>query len=67
MEYPPDSEVVLCAKCEDNPDDILILTCEHNLCLICAAKNLIAQEQKQKNSFSVSSRILDSECLDCGV
>jgi hypothetical protein len=42
MEYPPDSEVVLCAKCEDNPDDILILTCEHNLCLICAAKNLIA-------------------------
>lgn len=34
------SEVVLCAKCEENPDDILILTCEHNLCLNCAAKNL---------------------------
>ena len=35
---------VLCAKCEDNPDDVLILTCEHNLCLTCAAKNLHEQE-----------------------
>ena len=51
------SEVVLCAMCQDNPDDILILTCEHNLCLTCAAKNLHEQEQRQRNSFSVNFTI----------
>jgi len=45
---------VVCAKCHDNPDDVLILTCEHNLCLVCASKNLNEQELRQKNSFSVS-------------
>jgi Zinc finger, C3HC4 type (RING finger) len=64
MEY-PESEVVLCAKCEDNPDDILILTCEHNLCLTCAAKNLHEQEQKQKNSFSVISLKYLNYNVDC--
>ena len=29
-----------CAKCHKNPDDVLVLTCEHNLCLDCAAANL---------------------------
>jgi hypothetical protein len=58
------SEVVLCAKCEDNPDDILILTCEHNLCLTCAAKNLHDQEQRQRNSFSVRDPLNLSLALD---
>jgi hypothetical protein len=52
MEFVGDE--VLCAKCEDNPDDVLILTCEHNLCLSCASKNLHEQETRSKNSFSVS-------------
>jgi uncharacterized protein involved in type VI secretion and phage assembly len=52
MEFVGDE--VLCAKCEDNPDDVLILTCEHNLCLSCASKNLHEQEMRSKNSFSVS-------------
>ncbi len=62
------SDIVLCAKCNDNPEDILILTCEHNLCLNCAANNLHEQEQKQRNSFSTvvcdicrSATVLDPE------
>ena len=31
---------VSCAKCGAKPEDVLILTCDHNLCLDCAAKNL---------------------------
>jgi len=31
---------VACAKCSQMPEDVLILTCDHNLCLMCAAKNL---------------------------
>lgn len=34
---------VSCAKCGKKPEDVLILTCDHNLCLECAALNL--QEQ----------------------
>ena len=31
---------VCCAKCNQRPEDVLILTCDHNLCLECAANNL---------------------------
>jgi len=61
------SEVVLCAMCQDNPDDILILTCDHNLCLTCAAKNLHEQEQRQRNSFSVILKLLITYLSDCGL
>jgi len=27
-----------CVKCHSKPDDVLIMTCEHNLCLDCAIK-----------------------------
>ena len=28
-----------CAKCGSLPEDILMLTCNHDLCLVCSAKN----------------------------
>jgi hypothetical protein len=39
-------EVVSCAKCTKSPEEILILTCDHNLCLYCAARNLMREEGK---------------------
>ena len=36
---------VACAICKTMPDDILILTCDHNLCLNCAAHNLLKQQK----------------------
>jgi len=35
---------VCCAKCGARPEDVLILTCDHNLCLACASNNLFEQQ-----------------------
>jgi len=56
-----DLEGVECAKCSQPPDDILILTCDHNLCLECAAKNLHREEMKSKHTFQTVV------CDICGV
>jgi hypothetical protein len=42
---------VSCAKCAQTPEDILILTCDHNLCLLCAAKNLQREQKRNMHSF----------------
>lgn len=47
-----DKEATFCSKCNCCPDDILILTCNHNLCLLCSARNLRTQERKQTASSS---------------
>ncbi len=44
-------ESISCAKCGTTPDDVLILTCDHNLCLLCAAKNLRREKGKAHHSF----------------
>lgn len=41
-----EEEAVACARCGQLPNDVLILTCDHNLCLRCASLNLRAQHQK---------------------
>lgn len=41
-----DEEAVACARCGELPNDVLILTCDHNLCLRCASDNLRAQNEK---------------------
>ena len=46
-----------CSKCASCPDDILILTCDHNLCLVCACKNL--QRERLKSSTEVRSVTCD--------
>lgn len=43
---PRDEEAVACARCGQLPNDVLILTCDHNLCLRCASDNLRAQNEK---------------------
>ena len=54
MDSAGEEEVIIsCAKCGTTPDDVLILTCDHNLCLICAAKNLRREQAKTKHSFQV--------------
>lgn len=39
-------EAVSCAKCGEFPNDVLILTCDHNLCLMCASMNLKRENMK---------------------
>lgn len=39
-------EAVACAKCGELPNDVLILTCDHNLCLSCASLNLKRENLK---------------------
>lgn len=46
-----DEEDVSCAKCDAKPEDVLILTCDHNLCLPCAAQNLHNQQKQHRNTF----------------
>ena len=46
----PKEEAVSCAKCGEMPNDVLILTCDHNLCLRCASLNL--QRENSKNQHS---------------
>lgn len=40
VEEGEEEDDVSCAKCTKKPEDVLILTCDHNLCLECAALNL---------------------------
>ena len=40
---------VNCADCGNTPEDVLILTCEHNLCLPCAAANLHQSQERNAN------------------
>ena len=49
-----EGRTIACAKCGNAPDDVLILTCDHNLCLNCAAANLRREQQKSRHTFQVS-------------
>lgn len=46
-----EENVICCSKCGNTPEDVLILTCDHNLCLSCAAANLRREQEKSKHSF----------------
>ena len=63
-----DEDDVCCAKCQARPEDVLILTCDHNLCLECAAQNLFEQQTMHQNTFQTviceycqSATVLDPE------
>lgn len=34
---------MICAKCGRQPSDMLILVCNHNLCLLCACKEMVTE------------------------
>jgi hypothetical protein len=46
-------EKIYCAKCGTLIEETLLLTCEHNLCLSCAAKNLFTEESKNIHKYKV--------------
>jgi hypothetical protein len=39
------TEVENCFKCGQIPDDILMLSCNHDLCLFCAAAVFVVQSK----------------------
>lgn len=43
-----------CSKCGNFPEDILMLACSHDLCLLCAAKVF----QKSDSRYSRNSNVL---------
>jgi len=44
---------IFCAKCGSLVEETLLLTCDHNLCLPCAAKNLTKEESKNVHKYKV--------------
>jgi hypothetical protein len=44
---------IFCSKCGQLVDEALLLICDHNLCLICSAKNLRREESKGIHKFKV--------------
>ena len=53
-------DVVSCAACGQLPNDVLILTCDHNLCLKCASLNL-QRENRKNNIDSPSGGLLQQQ------
>ena len=50
-----------CSKCFKVPDDILMLTCSHDLCLPCAAKSFSVQQPAKRGKkvvFKISASSL---------
>jgi NMD protein affecting ribosome stability and mRNA decay len=47
-------EKIFCAKCGSLVEETLLLTCEHNLCLSCAAKNLFTEDNKNIHKYKVN-------------
>ena len=39
---------MICAKCGRQPTDMLILICSHNLCLMCASKEMVSESSGLK-------------------
>ena len=46
-------EKIYCAKCGLLVEETLLLACEHNLCLNCAARNLQREENKKIHKLKV--------------
>jgi hypothetical protein len=44
------SELKRCAKCNKLPEDILTLTCKHDLCLDCASERLAYELNKNASA-----------------
>ncbi|KRX10819.1 hypothetical protein PPERSA_00989 [Pseudocohnilembus persalinus] len=58
-----DENLEKCFNCQSLPDDILMLACEHDLCLNCAAFNYQAQKLQDKfgaNDYSSKSLMVNN-------
>jgi hypothetical protein len=52
-----------CSKCNQLTDEILMLTCDHNLCLPCSAKTLFKDCDRVNK---ISSKYHSIQCEICG-
>lgn len=41
-----------CAVCKDVPDSIIFLSCNHIICLVCAARSILAEDDNNEIDFS---------------
>lgn len=41
-----------CAICKDVPESIIYLSCDHIICLVCAAKSILSNENSEEIDFS---------------
>jgi len=46
-------EKTICANCNISVDECLMLTCEHNLCLLCGSSNLRREQKKANHKYHV--------------
>ena len=53
MEKTQSDQPEKCSKCTNFPEDILMLACGHDLCLLCAAKVFQKSEAKYSRPNSV--------------
>ena len=53
MEKTQSDQPEKCSKCSNFPEDILMLACGHDLCLLCAAKVFQKTESKHSRPNSV--------------
>lgn len=49
-----------CGVCKDIPESIIYLSCDHIICLVCAAKSILSNDNSDDIDFS---KIV---CLICG-
>jgi len=41
-----------CCICKDIPDSIIFLSCNHIICLVCAARSILAEDDNNDIDFS---------------
>jgi hypothetical protein len=58
-------EMSYCSRCNQITDEILMLTCDHNLCLPCSAKTLFKDCDRITNS-KLGSNYHSIQCEICG-
>ena len=46
-------EKTICANCNNLIDECLMLTCDHNLCLLCGSSNLRREQAKGNHKHQV--------------
>ena len=56
-------EPSFCSNCNQITDEILMLTCDHNLCLPCSAKTLFKDSM---SNLKLSTKYHSIQCEICG-
>lgn len=54
-------EKTVCANCNIMVEESLMLTCEHNLCLLCGSDNLKREQRKGNHKYHVIVNQMNSK------